>query len=940
MNEEYWVQVEEAYSRVIDLPPDARTPFLCEVYQARPDIRREVESLLEHQEAAQQLTQHRLMMAAVEMFGDDGDGLIGRVIENKYQVREFLGAGGMAEVYLADHIALEMPFALKRPRPVLRGDPEFRKRFLEEARRAVILKHENVTRVHDVIEVDNDMFVVMEYVEGDTLAKRAEDLARPFTIDEFLPIALQCGLGLAAAHEKRIVHLDVKPANIMLTPSGQVKICDFGVARRLTSDDSSDSNATTMLSSSRWHLAGTPAYMAPEVILGTNFDERADLFSLGTVFYEMLTGKNPFRAETAMATTAQVVSLEAPPLSSTSRGIDPRLERIITRLMTKDPNQRYGKATDLVEDLRALRRSRNRFQDMARNVREAFAESWPMKVATAVVTLCLIATPPAWIYSDQVGRWLGIPQFMSRNTVVVLGLRVEGDGISQPYADGLADVLTGRLRTLPAIDVVSTQEVSESGIKKPSEALRRLGANLVITGTFYRTGDMLRIVLTLIDGSNGKLLEQKQLTPRFDSLTVQSQVMEATLGLLELQLTPTELGQLNVEATPNASAHALYLEGKGLLTSRKAEDIEPAIQLFQTALSQDSNFSAAYAGLGLAYRAKYQTLSRDRQWANRALEACDQAVKHDPNLAAGHTCLGAAYSLGGDDEQAKKEYELARQLDPRDDEIYRGLARSHEALNNLEAAEAIYRTAINTNPDYWYNYVWLGQFFVLSRPQYSEAVKWYKEAIVRAPDNPVPYLGLSSAQILLGTYEDAVESCKKSISLRPSDRAYNNLGQAYFNLRRYDEAARAYEAARQLNPAHYRAAGQLARAYYWMGNRTRANELWAQAIELARQELSINPGSPSIHVMLARYHSMLNHRADAMSHLQIALQKKPKDAEYQSIAAVVHNQFGERLEAIRYLETAVDFGWSMSEIDAERELDNLREDPRFLALNPAAAVRR
>jgi len=151
MNEEYWVQVEEAYNRVADLPPNARTPFLIEVYQARPDIRHEVESLLEHQAAAQQLTQHRLIMAAVEMFGDDEDGLIGRVIVDKYKIREFLGSGGMAEVYLADHMALEMPFALKRPRPVLRGDPDFRKRFLEEARRAVILKHENVTRVHDVI---------------------------------------------------------------------------------------------------------------------------------------------------------------------------------------------------------------------------------------------------------------------------------------------------------------------------------------------------------------------------------------------------------------------------------------------------------------------------------------------------------------------------------------------------------------------------------------------------------------------------------------------------------------------------------------------------------------------------------------------------------------------------------------------------------------------
>ena len=169
-------RLKTRYNRAAELPPNARTSFLNEVYQERPDIRKEVQSLLEHQEAAQRLAQSSLMMAAVEMFGDDEGDLIGQIILDKYRIREFLGAGGMAEVYLADHIAMEMPIALKRPRPALRGDPAYRKRFLEEARRAFSLEHENVTQVHDVIEAGNDMFVVMEYVEGETLAQRLGDL--------------------------------------------------------------------------------------------------------------------------------------------------------------------------------------------------------------------------------------------------------------------------------------------------------------------------------------------------------------------------------------------------------------------------------------------------------------------------------------------------------------------------------------------------------------------------------------------------------------------------------------------------------------------------------------------------------------------------------------------------------------------------------------------
>ena len=649
---------------------------------------------------------------------------------------------------------------------------------------------------------------------------------RPLTIDEFLPLALQCGAALAAAHEKRIVHLDVKPANIMLTPAGQVRRCDFGVARQLTTGNS---NVTTVLSSTRWIVAGTPSYMAPEVILNQEFDERADLFSLGTVFYEMLTGRNPFRADSAIATTAQVVSLEPPPMSTVKRGFDPRLERIVKRMMAKDPSQRYQNAGELLEELTALGRSRNRVQEMTRNVREAFAESWLLKVAAAIVVLFVAATPPMVIYADRVGQWLGISHPARKNTILVFGFRAEGAGLSQPFADGLADVLAGQLRMLPGIDVVSVLEVLESGITKPGEAFRRFGAKVAITGKFHRVGDVLQIGLSLVDGNDGRVLDHRELTPRFNSLTIQNQVVEAATELLKLQLTRAERIQLSTLATENPSAHALYLEGKGLLATRERENVERAIDLFQDAIAKDPDFSLAYAGLGLAFRAKYQLISRDQQWAKRAVEACDQAVTHDPELAAAHTCLGAAYNLRGDDLAAIKEYEIARKLDPHDDEIYRGLGRAYES-NNLIAAESMYLAAVKIKPDYWYNYVWLGQFYGFSRQQYDEAIKQFQEAIKRAPDNPVPYLSLSGAQILKGAYEDAVNSCKKSISLSPSDRAYNNLGQAYFNLRRYADAARAYEASRQLNSEYYKTAGQLARAYYWMGDHAQAKELWQKAM--------------------------------------------------------------------------------------------------------------
>ncbi|HET9216015.1 MAG TPA: serine/threonine-protein kinase, partial [Terriglobia bacterium] len=499
MSEDFWVEVEEAYSQAAELPPNARTTFLNQVYSDRADIRREVESLLEHQEVAQQLRQSTVIMTAAEMFGDAEEDLIGKTIADKYLIREFLGAGGMAEVYLAEHIALEMCFALKRPRPVLRLDPEYHKRFLEEARRAVVLKHENVARVHDVIDAEDDIFVVMEYIEGVTLESHLRDLARPVTIDEFLPIALQCGSALMAAHEKRIAHLDVKPANIMLTPGGTVKICDFGVARRLSSENS---NTTTSLSSSRWALAGTPAYMAPEVILGSKFDERADLFSLGTVFYEMLTGRNPFRADTAIATTAKVVSHNPEPISVSRPGFDPRLERIVTRLMAKDPGQRYASAVDFIQDLTLLRRARDRFRDLSRGFREAFSESRWMKVAAAVLVLMVASVPFAVIYRADIQQALGLAPIKVEKNLVPLRASVYGTGDDiQAFADGFTETVSSKLEQFlqgSEWTVSPTALVRDQAVTTPEDAQKVLAADLVFDVSLEFSGERVRANLKLI----------------------------------------------------------------------------------------------------------------------------------------------------------------------------------------------------------------------------------------------------------------------------------------------------------------------------------------------------------------------------------------------------------------------------------------------------------
>jgi serine/threonine protein kinase/Flp pilus assembly protein TadD/TolB-like protein len=934
MPNEFWTEVENAYFGAAGLSMEERVSFLNQTYPDRPDIHREVESLLEYQPMADTISQSTLLAAAANMFSDDDHELIGSVVAGKYLVRQCLGAGQMGEVYLADHLTLDMPFALKRPSPGLRQDPEFRRRLIDEARRAVILKHDNVARVHDIVESDNDMFVVMEYIEGETLRARIRTLSRPFSVSEFLPIAIQCASALAAAHEKRIVHLDVKPENIMLTPAGKVKVCDFGVARKLPAGTPGDTTEV------KWSFAGTPAYMAPEVILSYQFDERADQFSLGTVFYEMLTGRNPFLAQTIVATTARVVKDIPPPIRQVQPDIDPRVERIVLRLLEKEPEDRYATANEIVEQFDAIRRSQERIREITADIREALKEHPWVRLVAVIVLLLAMAGPAAWLYSDRIKRWLGIDPLPEKKIVAVLPIRAIGDPARQSYSDGLTETLANTLSQVSSaqkLEVVPTSAMRANAITTPDAARKSFAANIVIDASIEAVGQGFRINIALVDPSRLKQLRATSLTiSKIDSLAVQNQVTEAAIRLLEVELGSEDQARLISQTTRNPDAYRAYLEGMGHLSDRgKPESIDHAIESFRQAIAVDYNFSLAYAGLGQAYWKRYTIESKDPQpsFVDRAREACEKAVSINSKIAVGHVCLGTIDNGTGMYERAVEEFGRAIELEPNNDDAYRGLAQSHERLNNWEAAEATYLKAIEIRPSYWFSYVWLGQFYLFSRQQYAEAIAVYQKAVDRAPENPEPYAGLCGAYILSARRDEAVQACNKSIQLKPTPFSYINLGVAYWGLRSYVMAADSFDHAVRLNPRYYKAVGHLARAYSWIPQkRAEAPDLYRKAISLASEELKINPRDADIHVMVARYNAMLGDRVEALSHLQIALTLRPKDAEYKEIAAVIYNQFHEKSSALNYLERAVTDGYSISKIDTERELDNLREDPRFRAL--------
>jgi serine/threonine protein kinase/Tfp pilus assembly protein PilF len=368
MSPDRWQRLQTLYHNVSELTSPERTRYLEKECSGDAGMRQEIEGLLDCEDKLGGFLDNTAVEALVGMYGPDKsdditegkwdetltDNFIGKRIDDRYVVREYIGSGGMGDVYRAKHHLLENPVAIKRLADRFREIEEYRQRFIDEARRAVLLDHENIARILDVVEDSDEVLVIMEFIEGQTL--RAS-LGHAFDLDEFLPIAIQCAAALESAHKKRIVHLDIKPENIMLTEAGKVKVCDFGVARQLPSVDVSAST------NQPWTFGGTPAYMAPEVIVGNHFDTRADIFSLGVVFYEMLAGKHPFRAEDVRATTNRIMTASVAPLLRTNRKVPHRLIRLLDAMLAKEPDRRLSSASEVLSELQWIRFRKNFLKD-------------------------------------------------------------------------------------------------------------------------------------------------------------------------------------------------------------------------------------------------------------------------------------------------------------------------------------------------------------------------------------------------------------------------------------------------------------------------------------------------------------------------------------------------------------------------------------------------
>ena len=866
---------------------------------------------------------HPAVVTAARLSRGELRGRVG----DRFVILGCLGRGGMGEVYCARDTRLEKLVAIKRMSAALRTDPECRNRFFQEARRAAQLNDRNIAACYDVVEESGELLLIMEYVEGQTLRQRLE---RRLTLEEFLNIAVQCASGLSAAHEHRIVHCDLKPENVMLLPSGQAKLLDFGLARHFVRPTDATASVSALA-----HVGGTAGYTAPEVLCERPLDERADIFSLGVVFYEMLTQARPFQAETAVGMAARILQDEPTPLRRLNPKVPLELERIVSRMLAKDPRQRYPSAVEVLADLRRLRAATSRVLVFLRYLRKTLAGKRSMRWAGGLlVLLLLIAVPPVrhWLQNLVHGE-----ELPPNKHVAVLPFRVtNGDPSEKAFSDGLEATLSARLASLSdrhALEIVAPGEIRSQNVTTAQEARRAFGANLVVEGAMQWSGNAVRITYALTNPFTQRQLAADTITAGAgDPFGLEDRVAQSVLKALELELDTQERAQFGARGTMQPAAYDFYLQGRGYLQDyHKPENLQSAITVFQHALERDPNYALAYAGLGEAYWQQF-LLTHQANWVEMSVAVCQKAVGLAPSAAEGHDCLGAAYNGTGKYEQAEEHFQNAIQLKPSDDAAYLGLAGSLEHRGQTQEAEQVYKKAIALRPNYWAVYNYLGLFY-WKQGRYRDAEQMFEQVTRLQPDNVRGYSNLGAMQILEGRYADAIPNFQRAVAISPSADAYSNLGTAHFYTRSYADAAGAYAKAAELDPQNYLIQGNLGDCYYWMpGRRSAANDFYRKAIALAVGEARVNPRDASLPIKLAKYHAMLGEKDRVLDALERGLKMQPRDPESLFEIALVYQQTGNSQQALAWLGKSLAAGFSPASVHDDPVFATFHNDPRFQKL--------
>jgi serine/threonine protein kinase/Tfp pilus assembly protein PilF len=808
---------------------------------------------------------------------------------DRYEILTYLGSGGMGEVYLARDSRLERKIAIKLLPMECTRDQGRLLRFETEAKAASALNHPNIITIHEIGESESRHFITTEFIEGRTLrqiinAGRISPLAA-------IDIAAQIASALAAAHQAGIVHRDIKPENVMIRPDGIVKVLDFGLAKlteRVSSELELEAPTAALVDTDPGMVLGTATYMSPEQARGLRVDARTDIFSLGIVLYEMLTGKPPFEGPTPADIISQVLNRETRPLTSFINGVPVELQRIVSKALRKDREERYQTVKDLQLDLKSLKREMESTATLSYPAMPGQNDSGQTEITYDTAVLPNVSRPSAasgihrvvtaeeyrsgrlqrgsrrllfWMLTLLCAVIAGIyftssDQTHELDTIAVLPFTqstVSPDAIA--LSDAITDNIINDLSKVPHLKVKSRNAVrqyksSEADIVKIG---KELGVHVVLTGSIVQNGEKLLINVALVDAKeNNNLWGERYNRKIADMLLIQQEISRDVSNRLRLKLTGDEKRRID--------AYQAYQKGRNAWAKRTDASIQEAIKYHEEAIKLDPTFALAYAGLADCYNMQVNYSFRQAKEAfPRARDAAEKALSLDENLAEAHA------------------------------------ARAYIAFQwewNWQEAEREFRRAIELKSDYGPAYQWYSSLLAATG-QNEKALSIARRAQELEPFSPIVTSHFGWISYLVRQSDQTIRETNQILKLDPEFfAAHRYLGLAYEHQGKYDQAIAEFQKAIPQSRASILLRAELAHAYAVSGRREDALKLLTELEQLSTQR----PVSPFF-----------------LALIQVGLGNQDR------ALGLLNKAYEERAERMIWLR-------------ADPRFDGLRKDPRFIDL--------